>query len=866
MTIPLTERQPEPVRRLDLAYPATLTVMVCLLLGTWYVMTLRLASVPPGIEADTGFDVLDALRISRGVRLPLDFDTRPEQLHRYLLAIWLLLTGPAMPTLRLFTINLGLLGVAVTYRAMLEVLWGRPARRIGGIVAAGVLAATTPYLFMSRSGYRVVLAPLIVAGALAALLHALRTRRKGAWLAGGLLIGAGPHAYTAGLPNPLWLAGFVFHQALIAPRRGRMGWRGLALVLAGVAMPLAIWLGLVLAVPDMYARVGDVSSAGSGAGSAGLGELVKGRLLDVPDLLRRMLASSRAFYQIGYQQPLINTPHSAFLNNPVTVALGAIGLGVAIWHWRGANGFMLLTGLVLYMLPAALSRERTHSLRLSATMPLVALITGWGASWLAAQVWTLADRAGWARRRWLAQAIALIAFGPLLAGSMAETSRDYQGLFADPRSYEDPANWLQVPSNFTLAAVEALELLEAVEEPTYVPLSALDASHGAFILTRRAFPHVMTWARYGLEQLPAGQVFYPAYLEWHRETADVDHLQALLLPDEDTIVILPPAPDGSPVIFKERETAQVLWSEQYDWPVAYVSRREASQFVPPPPTTGDAALSIGDMIRLRGFHAAGPLEPSATVPVIVEWEVLREIRAGQIQSFVQLINTATWTASGSSNDQYILRYLYPADMWQPGDIVPDVYFVTLSPDLPDGVYLWASGAYLPSRPSRLPIRIVGGLTGPVQDVLFAEVARIPPPSIGLPPPDDVARVEGQFADGIALEGYRLIEGDSLTLELYWRAVGRPAGDYTIFVHVMNGETLLAQADARPQDGALPTWAWLPGELVVTTHTLAVPGGTDNIGAIYVGMYTFPSLERLPIEHNGIMVEDGRLLLWAAPDR
>src|SRR5574341_893963 len=312
--------------------------------------------------------------------------------------------------------------------------------------------------------------------------------------------------------------------------------------------------------------------------------------------------------------------------------------------------------------------------------------------------------------------------------------------------------------------------------------------------------------------------------------------------------------------------ARVRQIEQYDWPVAYVSRREASQFVPPPPTTGDAALSIGDMIRLRGFHAAGPLEPSATVPVIVEWEVLREIRAGQIQSFVQLINTATWTASGSSNDQYILRYLYPADMWQPGDIVPDVYFVTLSPDLPDGVYLWASGAYLPSRPSRLPIRIVGGLTGPVQDVLFAEVARIPPPSIGLPPPYDVARVEGQFADGIALEGYRLIEGDSLTLELYWRAVGRPAGDYTIFVHVMNGETLLAQADARPQDGALPTWAWLPGELVVTTHTLAVPGGTDNIGAIYVGMYTFPSLERLPIEHNGIMVEDGRLLLWAAPDR
>jgi hypothetical protein len=72
----------------------------------------------------------------------------------------------------------------------------------------------------------------------------------------------------------------------------------------------------------------------------------------------------------------------------------------------------------------------------------------------------------------------------------------------------------------------------------------------------------------------------------------------------------------------------------------------------------------------------------------------------------------------------------------------------------------------------------------------------------------------------------------------WQALRPVDHDYTIFVRAVheNGETY-AQDDSKPQDGALPTLKWTPGEIIADTHTiqLDVDGPSEGY-TLQVGMY------------------------------
>jgi hypothetical protein len=130
-------------------------------------------------------------------------------------------------------------------------------------------------------------------------------------------------------------------------------------------------------------------------------------------------------------------------------------------------------------------------------------------------------------------------------------------------------------------------------------------------------------------------------------------------------------------------------------------------------------------------------------------------------------------------------------------------------------------------------------------------------------PADATPLDIQFADHIALAGYRLTQdGPIWTVNLYWSVDNLPQGDYIVFVHAQKGDKLIAQQDAKPLDGKLPTWAWTPGEVVTTTYTLNMSSG--NPDTLYVGMYTYPSLERLAVSQNGHAIQDRAAVLWTAP--
>lgn len=107
----------------------------------------------------------------------------------------------------------------------------------------------------------------------------------------------------------------------------------------------------------------------------------------------------------------------------------------------------------------------------------------------------------------------------------------------------------------------------------------------------------------------------------------------------------------------------------------------------------------------------------------------------------------------------------------------------------------------------------------------------------------------ELGDTIALRAYTIREQGTEELEvtLYWQALARTRGDYSVFVHLLreDGE-IIAQSDGAPMDGALPTRCWVPGEVVADTHVLTGMQGANGPYQIGVGIYDWRTGERLPV--------------------
>jgi hypothetical protein len=127
------------------------------------------------------------------------------------------------------------------------------------------------------------------------------------------------------------------------------------------------------------------------------------------------------------------------------------------------------------------------------------------------------------------------------------------------------------------------------------------------------------------------------------------------------------------------------------------------------------------------------------------------------------------------------------------------------------------------------------------------------------------RVADRFGDAIHLVGYDLPRiqfhgGDSVPLTLYWSADSAIDKSYTAFVHVVGTQfnpkhspsnPLWGQIDRVPQEGAYPTNAWLPNEIVSDAYSVPIdasaPPGTYKIE---IGLYDPATGARLPVARGG----------------
>jgi hypothetical protein len=186
--------------------------------------------------------------------------------------------------------------------------------------------------------------------------------------------------------------------------------------------------------------------------------------------------------------------------------------------------------------------------------------------------------------------------------------------------------------------------------------------------------------------------------------------------------------------------------------------------------------------------------------------------------------------------------------WQVGGTIAERVVMTTTPDISVGAYHLDAHAVESGSRTRLPV---------YQDNDTSPLDRITLGDVVIPWRDDTAldrakSVEASFGDQIHLLGFEVRDnlppGAEFDVTLYWEALRPPDDDYVVFVHLLDAKgQVVASHDGQPMDGRYATKAWLPGEVVPDVHCLTLaPDIPAGMYRLQVGVYQWPSMERLPV--------------------
>ncbi|RIL12634.1 hypothetical protein DCC79_00900 [bacterium] len=265
---------------------------------------------------------------------------------------------------------------------------------------------------------------------------------------------------------------------------------------------------------------------------------------------------------------------------------------------------------------------------------------------------------------------------------------------------------------------------------------------------------------------------------------------------------------------------------------------------------------------LERSATAGPVAPGATVDVAITWARRGDADASGDVSFA-LTGAAGWIPLATAP----IAAGYPPRAWDDREVLRGRYRLRIPPDAAAGQYLLQATRGWPG--SGLP---AGAAPGPmVLDVGTVDIAvgdrRFTPPAMQ-------HASDARFGEGVRLLGYDVAPqgiqaGAPLDVTLYWQSDRTPPAGAKVFVHLFGPDGVpVAQHDGVPGDGARPMEGWLPGEVVVDRHVIAVPDVADVDGlTVGVGLYDPNTLQRWAVVTAGGAVDDDRLRLTEveAPD-
>jgi hypothetical protein len=264
--------------------------------------------------------------------------------------------------------------------------------------------------------------------------------------------------------------------------------------------------------------------------------------------------------------------------------------------------------------------------------------------------------------------------------------------------------------------------------------------------------------------------------------------------------------------------------------------------------SGHVGVSFGGKIRLLHAQTEGQpnVQPGNTVPVSLYW--------GAMQPLNQSYHTILTAHDSQGNligrlEAIPFNGRFDTQRWQPGRWFRDDYQLPIDATAKRGlatIQVTVRGVY--EDPPLLPID--GADTN---QFLIGAVKVLGPLE---PAPAPVHPIQATFARNgealIQLEGIDAApannEQGTVTLTLHWRCLKPPNLDYTVFIHVLDGNgNIISQQDAPPTQalhgtlGAYPTSLWDTGEQILDQREIEAPAAATQFR---IGWYAPPDGARL----------------------
>jgi hypothetical protein len=383
-------------------------LLLGLLGGAAFLRFRALDLFPPAHYRDVALTAIDALRAAAGH--PCLHYTYDEGLYSNLMALLFLVAGPSDWSVRAPGALFGVLTCWGVYR-----LGQALDLRRAGLWGAGLLAVSFWHVLLSRSGFRAVLLPALLAHSLALLVEGLRRGRHGRMLAAGALFGLGIHVYPSVRFAPLILPAYLAAELGGDGGARSRSVKGLALFAGGALLVAAPMLLHYLHHPEHFNfphRVVSVFSPKVAADS-------------IPGHLWHNLVATLLMFHLRGDANWRHNLSGAPLLDPLTGVLLLVGAVVLPGRPGARAAAALLLGWVPAMLlPNLLSVEGVpHGLRSSGTLPALALLAGVG---MASLERAMARRAG-------ERAAAALAVSLLLALAAWTSHRYFVTWGTDPR-------------------------------------------------------------------------------------------------------------------------------------------------------------------------------------------------------------------------------------------------------------------------------------------------------------------------------------------------------------------------------------------------------------------------------------------------
>lgn len=187
-------------------------------------------------------------------------------------------------------------------------------------------------------------------------------------------------------------------------------------------------------------------------------------------------------------------------------------------------------------------------------------------------------------------------------------------------------------------------------------------------------------------------------------------------------------------------------------------------------------------------------------------------------------------------------FYFPTYRWQKDDSYREVFTFVLPADAPAGMYnldLYWYEYDLDTRQVNLAKEHPAALgTLRVGDLSATNIAQ----------PQNVRVGDAISFLGWNSESRSVARGQSLTLDLFWRADRALSESYTVFVHLVDpGGRVVADADSAPASGLFPTNRWPADKGMRDRHVLKIPADlAPGNYWIEIGMYLPATGARLAI--------------------